>query len=77
MSWKENAFPLGAGKVNLTSGTRTDLPLVYLCAEDGTITITWADTTTSVISMVAGDAVHVENTATSVAITTGTFHVAQ
>ena len=76
MSWKENAFPLGQGKVNLTTGTITTLPKVFLCAVAGSITITWPDTTTSVIALTAGDAVEVEATATSVAITTGTFHIA-
>ena len=76
MSWKQNAFPLGQGKVNLTTGTITTLPKVFLCAADGSLTITWQDTTTSVIDMTAGNAVEVEATATSVAITTGTFHIA-
>ena len=77
MSWKENAFPLGQGKVNLTTGTITTMPKVFLCVADGSITITWADgVSTSVISLTAGNAVEVEATATSVAITTGTFHIA-
>ena len=75
MSWKENAFPIGQGKLNLTTGTRTD-NRIYWCRADGSLTITWPDTTTTVISLLAGEAVDIEDTATSVAITTGTFHVA-
>mgnify|MGYP000459734034 CR=1 FL=1 len=77
MSWKENAFPLGEGKVNLTSGTITDLPKVFLCVAAGNLTITWADgVKTSIVGLSIGDAVEVEGTATSVAITTGTYHIA-
>lgn len=75
MSFKENAFPLTQGQVNLTSGTFTDKD-IFFCVADGSITITWGDATTSVIPMRAGDAVNVSYVATSVAITTGTFHIA-
>lgn len=75
MSYKENAFPLGQGKLNLTTGTFTTLPRVLWCRVAGTITITWPDTTTTVVALSVGEAVEVEATATSVAITTGTFHV--
>ncbi len=77
MSFKENAFPIGQGKLNLTSisGVRTDT-LVYWCRADGSLTITWADTSTEVVELSKGEAVRIENTAVSVAITTGTFHVA-
>lgn len=77
MSYKENAFPVGKGKLNLTTGTRLMTGnQVYWCRADGSLTITWADATTTVISMLVGEAVQVEGTATSVTITTGTFHVA-
>lgn len=75
MSYKENAFPLGQGKLNLTTGTITVLPRVFWCRVDGSLTITWPDTTTTVVTMLVGEAVEVEGTATSVAITTGTFHI--
>ena len=77
MSYKENAFPLGQGKLNLTTGTITigSNPRVLWCRVAGTLTITWPDTTTTVVSLAVGEAVEVEATATSVAITTGTFHV--
>ena len=75
MSYKENAFPLGKGKLNLTTGTFTELPRVLWCRVAGNITITWSDATTTVVSLGVGEAVEVEGTATSVAITTGTFHV--
>lgn len=77
MSYKENAFPIGMGKVNLTSGIRTDT-LVYWCVADGTLQVTWSDATTDDIALIAGDAVNIENssTVTSVEITAGTFHVA-
>jgi hypothetical protein len=76
MSFKENAFPLGKGKLNLTSGTRTDMARVYWCVDNGTLTITWSDASTTDIDLVSGDAVKIENTATSVEIVSGTFHVA-
>ncbi len=76
MSYKENSFPIGQGKVGLTSGTRTDLARVYWCVGDGTLRITWADASFTDLNLVAGDAVNIENTATSVQITAGTFHVA-
>lgn len=75
MSFKENAFPIGKGKLNLTSGTRTD-KLVYWCRVAGNLTITWSDDTTTVIALTAGEAVDIEDTAKSVTVTTGTFHVA-
>lgn len=74
MSYKENAFPIGQGKLNLTTGTITTLPKVLWCRVDGSLTVTWPDTTTTLITLVAGEAVEIEATATSVAITTGTFH---
>lgn len=77
MSYKENAFPVGKGKLNLTTGTIAIAgnPRVLWCRVAGTLTITWSDATTTVISLGVGEAVEVEATATSVAITTGTFHV--
>ncbi len=75
MSFKENAFPHGKGKLNLISGTRTD-NLVYLCVIAGTLTITWSDDTTTAIDLISGDAVDPESTIKSVTITSGTFHVA-
>lgn len=75
MNFKENAFPIGKGKIELTTGTRTD-NLVYWCRSDGTLTVTWSDDTTTVVTLLAGEAVNVEGTAKSVAITTGTFNVA-
>ena len=75
MGFKENAFPIGKGKVNLTSGSRTD-KLVYWCTEAGTLTVTWQDDTTSVLTLAAGDAVNMNDLSVkSVAITTGTYNV--
>lgn len=77
MSYKENAFPVGKGKLNLTTGTIAIAgnPRVLWCRGDGSLTITWSDATTTVITLVYGEAVEIEATATSVAITTGTFTV--
>ena len=75
MSWKENAFPIGKGMLNLTTGSRTDTR-IYWCRVDGSLTITWSDDTTTVIDLLVGEAVDIEDTAKSVAITTGTFHIA-
>ena len=75
MSFKNNAFPIGKGKLNINTGVRTD-NLSYWCRVDGILTITWSDATTTAISLVAGEAVNIESTATSVTITSGTWHIA-
>ena len=73
MDYKSNAFPLKKGQVNLTSGTYGGG--VYLAVKDGSLTVTWDDATTSVITVEAGLAVQAVFGVTSVAITTGTFHL--
>ena len=75
MSFKENAFPIGKGKIELTSGTRTD-NLVYWCRADGTLTFTFEDDTTKVVTLITGEAIRPEATIKSVTITTGTFNLA-
>ena len=72
-NYKLNAFPLGKGMVNLTTGTYGEG--IFYCIEDGDLTITWEDASTDTISCVAGNAFEV-HTATSVVITSGTFHKA-
>jgi hypothetical protein len=67
-------FPLKVGLVNLTTGTKTGIHAFH-CVVDGSVTITWKDSTTSVINCVEGEDYGVID-ATSVAITAGTFHLA-
>ena len=73
--YKSNAFTLLKGGVNLTSGTFS-AGSIFLCTEDGDLTVTWSDGTTSVISCVVGDAFRTnKEDARSMAVTSGTFHV--
>ena len=70
------AFPLIQGQVNLTSGTYTDIHLIY-CVADGNITITWPDGTTSTIICAANDVFTVgSNQQVEVVAASGTFHLA-
>ena len=78
MSFKDNAFPIMKGNINLTSGTKTGGDLgVFWCSVAGSLTITWEDATTTVLALAVGDAVDFRQDPgiTSVAITTGTFHI--
>lgn len=68
------AFPLAQGLINLTStdGAIAGVSLVH-CAADGTITITWSDATTTDVDMIQGEDYAIVD-ATSVTISSGTFH---
>jgi len=55
-----------------TSGKR---PLIAHCVADGSLTLTWQDTSTTVVSFIAGDDFSMVE-AEAVAVTTGTFHFA-
>ena len=74
MDYKSNAFPVGKGKVNLTTGTFGGG--VFLCVVDGDLLVTWADDTTDTLSLTAGDAINAVRTAKTVGIVSGTFHIA-
>ena len=68
------AFPLTtADNCNITSGTAT-VTLVH-CVADGTIAVTFPDTTQANITMVEGDDYAFPGGA-SISITSGTYHVA-
>jgi hypothetical protein len=67
-------FPLLYNKVNKTSGTYTDVTAVY-CAEVGNLSVLWPDNANpATIACVAGDVFSVQ-TATSVTVSSGTFHL--
>jgi hypothetical protein len=69
-----NAFPLRYGKTMLTSGTHTDVTAVY-CQADGDLSILYPDSATpETVTMAAGEVFTVQD-ATSVEISTGTFHL--
>ncbi len=67
------AFPLVEGRVNLTTGTHTNIYAVH-CVVGGTITITWPSGATDDILCAGGDDFSLLN-ATSVLIVNGTFHL--
>lgn len=71
MSYIKNSFPILQGKVNLTTGTISGGTI--LCVEDGTLTVTWKDDSTSSVDMVAGLAIDLTN-AKSASIDSGTYH---
>ena len=78
MSYKENAFPIDQGSIDITTGSRVSPACnkVYWCTADGSLTLTFVDTTTDVVTLVAGDAVNLNSpNITSVAVTTGTFNI--
>ena len=67
----DNAMSLRKGSVNLTSGSNG--VGTYLCVTDGSLSITWDDTTTSTVDCVAGNAFRPIDAA-SITITSGMFH---
>ena len=78
MSYKENAFPIDQGSIEITTGTRTSPACnkVYWCVTAGTLTLTFADATTDTVDLVAGDAVNLASpNIESVAVTSGTFNI--
>jgi len=70
------AMPLLQGKIDQTSGTFTDVSLIE-CVADGDITITWADESTTTVSMTSPSH-YTCSTATQVEVvaSSGTFHLA-
>ena len=67
-------FPLLYGMVNKTSGTHTGIAMVY-CVSDGNLSVLWPDSgTPETVACVAGDVFSVQ-TATSVTVSSGTFHL--
>ena len=78
MSYKENAFPLGQGSIEVTTGTRTGIACrkAYWCRSAGTLTVTLNDDTTDTVDLVSGEAVSFYSPNTkSVAVTSGTFNI--
>ena len=78
MSYKENAFPIDQGKIELTSGTRTSPSCnkVYWCRGDGTLTLTFLGGTTDTVDLLFGEAVNLNSpNIKSVVVTSGTFNV--
>ena len=72
MAFQENSFPVGKGKVNITTGK---IYGVALCVLDGDLTIAWKATGSDTISCVAGDAINLVN-AIDATVVSGTFHYA-
>ena len=73
-------FPLRQGMIDISSGTVTDptsgkRPLIAHCVADGSLTLTWQDTSATVVSFIAGDDFSMVE-AEAVAVTTGSFHFA-
>ena len=73
-------FPLRQGLIDISSGTVTDptngkRPLIAHCVADGSLTLTWQDTSTTVVGFIAGDDFSLFE-AEAVAVTTGSFHFA-
>ena len=78
MSYKENAFPIDQGSIEVTTGTRVSPSCnkVYWCVLAGTLTLTFGDASTDTVGLVAGDAVNFNSpNIVSVAITSGTFNI--
>ena len=73
-------FPLRKGLIDITTGTVTDpvsgkRPLIAHCVADGSLTLTWSDNSSTVVSFIAGDDFSMVE-ASSVDVTSGTFHFA-
>ena len=68
------AFPLTKGKVNLETGTHSDVMLIR-CIVDGDITVNWDSESNSTISCVVGDDYSVDP-GTTIEIVSGKFHLA-
>ncbi len=73
-------FPLRQGLIDITTGTVTDptsgkRPLIAHCVAEGSLTLTWSDNSTTVVSFIAGDDFSMVE-AEAVAVTTGSFHFA-
>lgn len=68
------AFPLRQGFVNLVTSAVVTTPRVIVCVTDGTVIITWSDTTTDSIVMLVGDSYTIDG-AISLTISSGKFHV--
>ena len=73
-------FPLRQGMIGISAGTVTDptsgkRPLIAHCVATGSLTLTWPDTTTTVVGFIAGDDFSISEAA-AVAVTSGTFHFA-
>ena len=73
-------FPLRQGLIGITSGTVTDptngkRPLIAHCVADGSLTLTWPDTSSTVVGVIAGDDFSIFE-AESVDVTSGSFHFA-
>ena len=73
-------FPLRQGLIDITTGTVTDpvsgrRPLIAHCVADGSLTLTWPDTSTTLVDFIAGDDFSMVE-AEAVAVTAGSFHFA-
>ena len=73
-------FPLRQGLIDISSGTVTDptngkRPLIAHCVVSGSLTLTWTDTSSTVVGFISGDDFSISE-AESVDVTSGTFHFA-
>jgi hypothetical protein len=73
-------FPLRKGLIDITTGIVTDpvsgkRPLIAHCVIDGSLTLTWSDTNSIVVTILAGDDFSMVE-AETVEVTTGSFHFA-
>ena len=71
MSFRDNAFPLMEGKVNLMSGTYNDG--IFVCVDSGSLSVEFNSNTETIVCN-AGDAYRVYD-AIGITIVSGTFHV--
>ena len=68
------AFPIKDGFCNLTTGTHNDITLFH-CVVDGDAIVTWPSGNTDTLACIEGDDVACPG-ATSVQVSSGTFHLA-
>jgi hypothetical protein len=64
---------LQKGQINMTSGTVDRGTHIIHCVEDGTVTLTWSDTTTDDVAMKSGEDYAVRGA--SVTVASGTVHI--
>ena len=70
-----NGVTLTQGLTTLTTGAKKGINHAY-CAVAGNLTITWIDGSTSIVAFIVGES-HPIAENKSVAVTTGTFHLAR
>ena len=79
MARQDNAFRLGKGKINLTSGKRKVMNAyeMYLCVEDGVLELTFDDGSVGSVDCIAGQAYSFDGSVEKVEIKSGKFHIGE